>query len=420
MKILQILGGPLHSGAGRAVRSLQEKLLSKGVNSQVYGRVEAGLENELRAVPISTPLWFVSGVCNRIQLLRLKRKHGDSIRNLDFMRYGLNVHRMPGFQTFDLLHIQWVDGSTLGRNLLNFFSNETRPIVWTLRDMWPFTGGCHFSGDCRGYETGCIKCPLLSDEFSPPQPRSEATFKKEKISRNYTFVAISKHVARQASNSNILRGHRIEVIPNSVMLDQFKPINKNLARTSLGLPQDKFIIATGALNIAEPRKGSATLTALLDEYRDDRELHWSIFGKGVEQLAGPIPSNCTFFGEVRDNLKLNQIYAAADLFVMPSLQESFGKVTIEAMASGTPVAAYSSTPAEEMITEDKTGWFAPHGDVKAFIEAVRQIRMMPRASLASAGVAAHEHAQMHFSADAVADEHVALYESLLKDRPLVD
>ena len=143
-------------------------------------------------------------------------------------------------------------------------------------------------------------------------------------------------------------------------------------------------------------------------------MHWAVFGKGLEDVVAPTPGNCTAFGEVRDDVQLNHIYAAADLFVMPSLQESFGKVTVEAMASGTPVVAYASTPAEEMLRHGETGWLVPHGDVKAFLATLKEIRSLPRASMESMGAAAHEIAQRQFSADAVADEHIALYNSLLQ------
>jgi glycosyltransferase involved in cell wall biosynthesis len=228
-----------------------------------------------------------------------------------------------------------------------------------------------------------------------------------------TFIGISNNIAKQAHDSLVLKERDIRVIPNSVMLNRFRPVNKPEARTTLGLPSNSLILSTGAISLNDPHKGSKTLQFLLDTYSKETHIHWLIFGHGLGQLIDPVPENCTAFGSVKDDTLLNKIYAAADIFLMPSLQESFGKVTIEAMASGTPVIAYDNTPAEDMIINGATGWLVPHGNSKAFLAAVEKAQIVGREKLANMGKHAREDVLNRFSLDMVVNKHIKLYQELL-------
>ncbi|TIM37323.1 MAG: glycosyltransferase [Mesorhizobium sp.] len=285
-------------------------------------------------------------------------------------------------------------------------------MVWTLRDMWPFTGGCHFSGSCEKYASGCGQCQLLGggDERITSD---DVAFKAEHYGPQSVFVAISGTIAAQARQSTVLRERDIRVIPNSVQMSQLRAMDKAQARSALGVPANKFVIASGALNLADPRKGADIMRHLLNVYRDDKNVHWCLFGNGVAELVDPVPENCTSLGLIRDDVVLNQIYSAADVFVMPSLQESFGKVTVEAMACGTPVIGLLKTPAEEIISHGQTGWLVKHGDADAVAAAVETARALPVPLLRNFGVSARAAVIDRYSPEAIAHRYIDLYESLL-------
>ncbi|MER8887046.1 glycosyltransferase [Mesorhizobium sp. M0816] len=412
MNVLQIVGCALDTGAGRAIRAVHEALLEAGVHSRILGRVERDLPEDLfaRRVPLLQRLPV--GVTNRLYMWHLMRRFGEIPAGFHPVSHGLRLHNSPEYRKADIIHVQWSHAPTLGPDFWHAINREKRPVVWTLRDMWPFTGGCHFSGRCEKYVSGCGQCPLLGggDETITSD---DVAFKAEHYGPQSVFVAISETIAKQARKSTVLRDRDIHVIPNSVQMSQLRPVDKAQARSALGLPANKFVIASGALNLADPRKGADIMRHMLNIYRDEKNVHWCVFGNGLAELVNPVPENCTGFGLIRDEVTLGQIYSAADVFVMPSLQESFGKVTVEAMACGTPVIGLVKTPAEEIISHGRTGWLAKHGDVNAVVAAVETARAMPIPKLRNFGVSARAAVIDRYSPEAIASRYIDFYEALL-------
>jgi glycosyltransferase involved in cell wall biosynthesis len=412
MNVVQIVGGALNSGAGRGARAVHEALLKAGVHSRILGRVEPDLPETLRARSIPLLQRLPVSIKNRFYKRNLMRRFGRVPTNFHPVSHGLRLHNSPEYRTADIIHIQWAHAPTLGPAFWRAVRCEKRPVIWTLRDMWPFTGGCHYSGTCEKYASGCGQCPLLGgcDERITSD---DLAFKAEHYGPRSVFVAISDTIAEQARKSTALGGRDVRVIPNSVQMSQFRAIDKAQARAALGLPAEKFVIGTGALNLADPRKGADVMRHLLNAYRDDKNVHWCLFGNGLAELVDPPPENCTGFGLIRDDAVLNQMYSASDVFVMPSLQESFGKVTVEAMACGTPVIGFFKTPAEEIIRHGQTGWLVRHGDAEAVVAAIETARALPVPSLQNLGMSARDTVIDRYSPEAVAHLHISLYESLL-------
>lgn len=419
MNVVQIVGCALNSGAGRGIRAVHEALLGAGIRSRILGRVERDLPKDLYARRVPLLQRLPVGVRNRFYRWRLMRRFGKVPAIFHPISHGLRLHNSPEYRKADIIHVQWAHAPTLGPAFWRAIRHEKRPVVWTLRDMWPFTGGCHFSGSCEKYASGCGQCPLLGggDETITSD---DLAFKAEHYGPQSVFVAISDTMAEQARKSTVLSKREIYVIPNSVQMSHLRAMDKAQARGALGLPAKKFIIATGALNLADPRKGADVMRHLLNVYRHDKNVHWCLFGNGLAELVDPVPENCTGFGLLRDEVILNQIYSAADVFVMPSLQESFGKVTVEAMACGTPVIGFVKTPAEEIISHGQTGWLAKHGDADAVVAAIETARAMPTPLLQNFGVSARATVVERYSPEAIASLYINLYESLLsgnlKDR----
>jgi glycosyltransferase involved in cell wall biosynthesis len=413
MKIIHLLAGPLASGAGRAVETLQHGLLSRGVQSSLAGRIEKDLDPKLAATPLSIADRVATGLIHRAQLhINLLRFRGRE--QLGFLQWGSDFTVIPAFRNADIIHVQWASAITMGTRFWRNLAKEHRPVVWTLRDMWPFTGGCHFSNECTKYETGCGGCPKLgkSDERATAR---EAEYKRSMLPENVTFIAISEHFAEKARRSYVLRGRNVQMIPNSVDIERIAQPAEGNVYAALRLPQNRLVLSSGAINLADPRKGAAVLERLLIRYARRSDIFWAIFGRGFQNLSiGEVP-NCNAFGLLFDDTTLRQIYAASDLFIMPSLQESFGKVTIEAMAAGTPVVAFRNTPAEEMIVHGQTGWLVSHGDTEAFATTVDAAMMLGREKLALMGQTARAHALQNFALASVIDRHLVLYQEKLSE-----
>ncbi|TIM08767.1 glycosyltransferase [Mesorhizobium sp.] len=412
MNVVQIVGCALDSGAGRGIRAVHEALLTAGVRSRIVGRVERDLPKELYARRVSLLQRLPVGIKNRFYKWNFTRQFGEIPANFHPISHGLGLHNSPEYRRADVIHVQWAHAPTLGPAFWRAIGSEKRPVIWTLRDMWPFTGGCHFSGGCEKYASGCGQCPLLGGGYETITS-NDLVFKAEHYGPQSVFVGISNTIAEQARKSAVLRERDIYIIPNSVQMSHLCAMDKAQARSALGLPAKKFVIATGALNLADSRKGADIMRHLLNVYREDKNVHWCLFGNGLAELVDPVPENCTSFGLLRDDVILNQIYSAADVFVMPSLQESFGKVTVEAMACGTPVIGLVKTPAEEIISHGQTGWLAKHGDADAVMAAVETARALPVPLLRNFGLRARAAVIDRYSPEAIAHLYIDLYESLL-------
>ncbi|MER8500406.1 glycosyltransferase [Mesorhizobium sp. M0204] len=223
------------------------------------------------------------------------------------------------------------------------------------------------------------------------------------------FIAISEDVAKKAQFSTALAKYKISVIANSIPVSKLVVLDKQKSRATLGLDKSRFVIGIGAIDLSDPRKGGDIIPRLLKEFPEGSGVQWAIFGGNFLHKG----DNARYFGMIKDYGQLNLIYSAADLFVMPSLHETFGKTTAEAMASGTPVVAFANTPAQEIIEECVTGWTVPHNDVEALIAKIRNAMAMARGELKEMGIRGREVVAKRYSPDVAALKHIELYRDLL-------
>lgn len=409
MKILQLLSGQIASGAGRGALALYRGLRARGVDTRILGRLEKVLPLDVDGYRFSRWDWLKTGILNRLYLKGLHDRHGQPDVLFHPISNGHDPRQHPLFDWADLVHVQWAQAAMLGPDFWRAVPAISRPLIFTLRDMWLFTGGCHFSGACIGYQKHCTDCPILvgaSDEVTT----SDLAFKRRFTSQADGFVAISKHVAKMARASTVLRDADIRIIPNSVNVAQFNPADKIAMRRSLGLPEDRFIIGFGAMHLSETRKGSLIIQQIMKDLANDAGVHWAIFG----QDPFPLPDNASWTGAIEDDTVLSSIYAACDLFVMPSLQETFGKTTAEALSTGIPVLAFKNTPAEEIIQHGKTGWVVPLGDQSALVRCISEVRNMTQFDRHATGMAGREHVLANYAPDIVANAHMELYAEKLE------
>lgn len=420
MKILQLMSGQLMSGAGRGALALHKGLMALSIESRLFGRLEKQLPAGVEATRFCNLQRLQISVRNRLYLRALRARHGQPESLFHPISHGHAPHRHRLFDWADLVHVQWAQAATLGPGFWRALPTVPRPLVFTLRDMWVFTGGCHFSADCLGYESDCGRCDLLGGEqditardlalkraaVAPrptPAPGVAPTLAP-------TFVAISRTIADQARRSTVLRDADIRLIPNSVDTGAFAALDKPAARAALGLPASGFIVATGALCLSERRKGAAVMARVLAALGNRPDIHWAVFGAD----PWPLPPGATWFGLVDNNARLNQILSAADLFVMPSLQESFGKTSAEALAAGTPVLAFDHTPAEEIIQHGETGWVVAHADSDALVRGILAAAALDPAELAARGRMGRQRVLARYAPEVVAGAHVALYAGLVE------
>lgn len=285
----------------------------------------------------------------------------------------------------DVVNIHWVE-KFLSTRAIKSILDLQKPIVWTLHDERPLTGGCHYTAGCKQNVTSeCLGCIQLN-EPARDIPNSDFNLKMKLLAgTNITFVSPSHWLADQAKKSKIFSDHRIEVIPNSVEVDIFKPHNKKLAREILHLPQDGFIILFGCQDAKEKRKGYDLLIEAMGFFLNDtliqsrynnKKPHVLMFGEdGKNQWE--LNVDRTFLGKISDDAELALIYSAADLFVLPSTEDNLPNTVLESMACGTPCVSFNLGGTSDMVRSGESGFLSAVPNARGFSQMILNAYLNP-------------------------------------------
>ncbi|MFZ3013990.1 MAG: glycosyltransferase family 4 protein, partial [Nitrospira sp.] len=285
------------------------------------------------------------------------------------------------------------------------------PIVWTLHDTWAFTGGCHYVRDCEGYKKHCGYCPQLGSQRKEDYSHSLMR-RKDKIFGNLdiTVVTPSRWLAEMAKQSSLFADKRIEVIPNGLDTNVFKPIDHLVARQYFNLPQDKAVVLFGAQWVTDPRKGGDLLCDALKQL--DQPCTLLLFGEGMLSLQGASHISVRRLGSMADDISLAMVYSAADVFVCPSREDNLPNTVAEALACGTPCAAFAINGLTDMIEHQKNGWLARPFEPGDLAEGIRWLIRYPHHDQLRR--AAREKAVLEYSLTKMSNRYTALYEDVLK------
>lgn len=314
------------------------------------------------------------------------------------------IREIKAFQP-DLIHLHTLHGFYVNYEMLFRFLKEADiPVVWTLHDCWAFTGHCtHFSqAKCTQWQTECRDCKLLRRYpqcYGRGDVRRNFLRKKRAFTgvKNLTITTPSRWLANQVSRS-FLRDYPRTVIPNGIDRRIFRPQSSGL-RKKYRLEDKKIVL--GAANVWNTRKGLPDMLTLADRLGSAYQV--VLIGLTERQLPD-IPANVLGLLRTANQTELAQWYSAADVFVNPTYEETFGLTTVEAQACGTPVVVYRTDGCPETVAPGN-GRLVPQGDMQALEDAVRDI------TNGSCRVDPQRAAQ--FDKDAVYQDYLELYENVL-------
>jgi len=352
MRILQINAVSTYGSTGRNVAEIEDYLNSRGdvcATAAPIGRVRTN------GYKIGTGFdRKVHSLLSRILGTQAYFSRGSTKKLLKYMeRY------KP-----DIVHLNNLHGNYINlRMLFEFLIDKDIPTVITLHDCWFYTGKCcHYTVDqCNRWETGCGNCPRLHKDnpswFFDRTPKMWKD-KKRLISsvQRLAVVGVSDWITNEARGSFLASSTRTTRIYNWIDLEIFRPTDSDILREKLGV-RGKFIV----LGVASGWSNAKGLNMFI-------ELAESIPDNMIIILVGninsyiPLPSNVIHIEETGSTNELVEYYSLADVLANLSMEETFGKVSAEALACGTPIITYGSTANPELVG-DGCGYVIDNNDI---------------------------------------------------------
>jgi len=415
MRILHICNTNGGGGAGIAARRLHLGLLNHGIDSHFIAKkmVEPAENTYSSFSQFQKILDMVKPYTEQKLILRILGYNPESLFSYGLFRADKWMLRKLKELSPDIIHLHWINGGTMSLRDLQSLEKLNVPIVWTLHDAWPFTGGCHFFGECRNYREKCGSCPVLQSSKNRDLSRKQWEKKKKIFARlPLSPLAVGTWIKSEAEKSALFKGTTVNILPNVIDTDRFKGIDKVAARERLNLNQDERIILYGApAATRDRRKGWDLLLDALNETRDWDKL--LVFGDSQSAVTGLVPrEKIVFLGNFSDEISLSLIYSAADVMVVPSRQETFGLTVLEAMACKTPVAAFRCTGPVDIITHKENGYLAEPFNVKDLAGGISWL-MKNRNTLIRDNALRHVHER--FSITRVIPKYIDFYTDLIED-----
>ncbi len=335
-------------------------------------------------------------------------------------KFGVSLSKHPLVQQADIIHIHWINQGLLSIKGLAELKKLGKPIFWTAHDMWSLTGGCHYSGSCIKFSSSCSYCPQVT--FSGKNDISQRLFtQKQQLYKqfNLRIVACSNWMKSLAIQSPLLKDNHIpvNVIPNPIDITLFNPIEKELAKKDLGIDTQKKTILFVSVKVNDLRKGFSyfkrALSLLSAEQPELKgQLQILIMGTAEEKEFSDFPFPVSFLGHISNQKKLVTCYAAAEVLVVPSLEDNLPNTVMEAMACGTAVTAFHTGGIPDMIDHLENGYLAAFLSEKDLKKGVLHVL----ANSKTLGEKARLKVVNTFSYDKVASQFIDLYQEALSNR----
>lgn len=412
MKVLLVSNYDIKGGAARASYRLHKGLQSTGVNSQILVGSKSSNDENVRLMPSKLGDKF-KGIRAKLNRLPLKvyPKLGQVIFSPQWVPDSLasEVAKINP----DVINLHWVCEGYMQIETLPKFN---KPIVWTLHDMWAFTGGCHYSENCDRYLDACGACPQLHSTKDADISRWIWQRKAQSWQNlDLTLVTPSNWLAECAKSSSLLKKYPVKVIANGLDAEVYKPLNRPQVRSSLNLPQNKHLVLFGAMQGTGDRwKGFPLLVPALQSlsksgWQDKIEL--LVFGSSQPENPIDVGFKTHYLGRLEDDC-LAKVYAAADVMVVPSRYEAFGQTASEALACGTPVVAFDVTGLKDIVDRQHNGYLAQPYDSEDLARGIAWVLENPERHQKLC-IHARQKAEKEFTLEIQSNRYLSVFNEVL-------
>lgn len=406
MNVLHINQSDLGGGAGIAAYRLHQGLLNEGVQSKLLVGI----------VKKNDPL--VARVPRRNYPLTGLLKNITDGMGLNYVSH-LATWKIPSHKFYkeaDILNFHNLHSGYFNYLFIPYLTRN-KPAIYTLHDMWSFTGHCAYSFDCNRWQTGCGQCPYPNTYpvIQRDNTKSEWQLKKWVYDHtNLTIITPSKCLTKQAKSS-MLNQLKIHFIPHGIDINQYIPLPKDECRRCLQV-KHKYILLASALNLRDSRKGTDLLIKAINLLPQSlrKETLLLTMGDSGESLKSEIDIDVFPLGYIEiDQLKV-MLFSAADLFVFPTRGDIFGLVAQEAMACGTPAVAFDVGGVPDLVRPGVTGALAEPEDPQDLAYKIEQL-LIDGETRQTMSQNCREVAVKEYNLPLQAQRYIQLYEQVLAD-----
>ena len=301
----------------------------------------------------------------------------ERLFEIDIANAGSDITRLREFREADVIHLHWINQGMLSLKGIRRILDSGKPVVWTMHDLWPASSLCHYARGCAMFKSSCRRCPLLPGGGGDSDLASKVWRAKQRMlsGHSISYVACSKWLAGEARRSALLRGQAVTDIPNAIDTAVFRPTDRNEARMRLGLPADRRVILFVSQRVTDRRKGMDYFVEAVERLvasgaatPDDTCI--AVLGGHADDVATRLALPVFPLGYVADEHTIVSVYNAADVFVLPSLEDNLPNTIMEAMACGVPCVGFRVGGIPEMIDHRSNGYVAAYRDAADLAEGI--------------------------------------------------
>ena len=418
MRVLIVNTSERIGGAAVAANRLAEALNNHGVKAKMLVRDKQTGSITTAALPASWRLRW-NFLWERFVIWCHNGFNRKNLFTVDIANAGTDITHLSEFKEADIIHLHWVNQGMLSLKGIRKILTSGKPVVWTMHDMWPCTGICHYAGDCKGFYDECGQCWLLrfpkdNDLSHKILERKRRTYSKG----NIHFVTCSHWLEGMVRKSSLIKEYNLCTIHNTLNVSLFKPNNLQAAREQWNLPIEKQLILFGAVKTTDKRKGldyfveACLILANQYPFLKDK-VGVVIFGNKADELQNLLPFPVYSLGYIHSEREMAKVYNAVDVYTIPSLEDNLPNTIAEAQACGRPCVGFRVGGIPEMIDHQENGYIAEYRNAKDFAQGIYWV--LQEADSEILRQKSRKKAMAAYGEDSVAKQYIQLYEEALKN-----
>jgi len=294
---------------------------------------------------------------------------------------------------------------------------NTKKTVWTIHDPWIITGNCVHPLNCDKWRSGCGGCERLQE--SGFEMRSDRTLQMWEIKHNILkqinpHIVVATKFMEDYLNASPITNHfnKIQRIPFGVKIENYDLDRRAKIRKQYGLLENEIVVGFRADD--NPIKGCSYIFEALLTLEERGDIILATVGNGKVEKNVKSCYRMLEMGWINEENKVADYMLMCDVFLMPSLAESFGYMAIEAMAAETPVICFKETVVEEIIDAPKCGLSVSYKSSEALKEAIHFLKMN-RNARTEMGKNGRKRVCQNYLFDEYVNQHIHLYEKIMEE-----